>query len=72
MDKAYQLDPIYTPKEEIAFKRKDDVPSIDYLKEKREIYLNIAKDLKMNILDGSLPKDEVREKLKKKVLEMIK
>lgn len=39
--------------EEIAFKRKTDVASIDYLKERREYYLAVARTYNMIILDGT-------------------
>jgi dTMP kinase len=39
--------------EEIAFKRKNDTPSLDYLKERRQIYLDIGMEENMIILDGS-------------------
>ena len=39
--------------EEIAYKRKDDTPSIRYLKERRTMYLDVGKEYGMVILDGS-------------------
>lgn len=39
--------------EEIACQRKADIPSIDYLKERRKIYLDMAKEYGMVILDGT-------------------
>lgn len=39
--------------EEIAYQRKDDVPSIDYLIKRRKIYLEIGKKNKMILLDGT-------------------
>ena len=39
--------------EEVAYQRKDDVPSIDYLKERRKIYLDVAQSYAMTVLDGS-------------------
>ncbi len=44
--------------EEIACSRKKDIPSIDYLKDRREIYLDIGKQCNMVIMDGS--KDPVQ------------
>lgn len=38
--------------EEIAYQRKDDTPSIEYLKERRVIYLEIGKEYGAIILDG--------------------
>ena len=39
--------------EEIAYQRKNDIPSVNYLKERREMYLNIGKEYRMVILDGT-------------------
>jgi len=39
--------------ERIAFQRKDDVPSIHYLKERRKLYLDLAYELGMKVLDGA-------------------
>lgn len=45
--------------EEIAFQRKDDLPSVDYLRDRREKYLYLGKECEMIILDGSMPLEEV-------------
>ena len=51
--------------EEIAFQRKDDTPSIEYLKERRKVYLDVAKEEeRMVILDGSLPLNNLKHILK--------
>ena len=39
--------------EEIAYKRKNDTPSIRYLEERRKMYLDVGKEYEMAILDGS-------------------
>ena len=39
--------------EEVAYQRKDDIPSVDYLKKKRAVYLRMEKKYKMTIIDGS-------------------
>ena len=39
--------------EEIAFQRKNDTPSVGYLKERREFYLHLGENNKVIILDGS-------------------
>lgn len=39
--------------EEIAYHRKDDTPSLSYLKERRKMYLDIGKKYDMKILDGA-------------------
>lgn len=50
--------------EEIAHKRKDDVPSVDYLRDRRKMYLYIGNEYKMTILDGSMPLDELKYRVK--------
>ncbi len=45
--------------EEIVFARKDDIPSLDYLKEVRSIFLRVGEDSNMIILDSSKPVEEV-------------
>ena len=47
--------------EEVAFHRKSDIPSIDYLNVRRDYYLSIAKEYGMVILDGTKDKDELTE-----------
>ena len=44
---------------EIAFKRKDDIQDIAYLKERRQRYLWLAKEYGFTILDGTKSKDQV-------------
>lgn len=53
--------------EEIALQRKNDIPSLEYLQERRKIYLAIANEFKMMILDGT----EEIEKNKSLILKMI-
>ena len=55
--------------EEIAFQRKDDTPSIDYLKERRNIYLDIGKEEGMVILDGSKNLEELQYEIEKRVIQ---
>jgi dTMP kinase len=38
--------------ENIAYSRKNDVPSLDYLKERRKLYLTLAKTLRMPVVNG--------------------
>jgi dTMP kinase len=49
--------------EEIAFKRKTDVVSIDYLKERRETYLAIAHRYGMIIIDGKDPLETIESRI---------
>lgn len=51
--------------EEIAYKRKDDIPSIDYLKERRKIYLEVGEKFGMVVLDGSKSLEELRKEIQK-------
>lgn len=46
--------------EEIAFQRKNDTPSIEYLKERRMIYLDVEREEGMVVLDGSRSLDELK------------
>lgn len=39
--------------EEVAFNRKDDLPSIKYLGQRRNLYIEVAKEYGMEILDGT-------------------
>jgi len=52
---------------EIAYQRKDDVPSVDYLKERRGIYLNIGEKYGMVILDGTKKLEELQHEIEKEV-----
>ncbi|MCD6100314.1 MAG: thymidylate kinase [Candidatus Marinimicrobia bacterium] len=55
--------------EEVAFSRKDDIPDIEYLRERRHIYLALAEIFHMHILDGTKPlgvlTQEVLEKMRR-------
>ncbi len=42
-------------REEVSFERKDDIPSIRYLEERRGLYLDMARILEMEILSGESP-----------------
>ncbi len=53
--------------ENIAYQRKDDIPSLDYLIQRREIYQKIAKENKMIILDGSKSIASLEEIIQKEV-----
>ena len=54
--------------EEIAYNRKDDTPSIKYLRERREIYLDVGKEYGVVILNGSKSLKELKEEIGKEVL----
>lgn len=46
--------------EEIAFRRKSDVPSLMYLKDRRKTYLYLSEEIRAILLDGSLPLDKLK------------
>jgi len=53
--------------EEIAFQRKSDIPSIEYLRERKNLYLSIGSEFNMIILNGA----ENPENIKETVLEIL-
>lgn len=57
--------------EEIAFRRKDDIPSLEFLKSKKEMYFKILEFLKTSykfeIVDGTKP----IQSLKKEIMEVL-
>lgn len=61
---------IDTP-EDIAFNRKDDTPSIDYLLERRNIYMEIGKEYDMVILDGTSDLEELKRNTENTVVKMV-
>ncbi len=54
-------------KEDIAYKRKDDIESIRYLVERRDLYLQLAKRKRFNILEGKIDKESILFKVKKEI-----
>lgn len=58
--------------EEIAFHRKDDIPSIELLKEIRKIYLEVGKEERMIFLDGNKPKFEIQQDIVKIVWRLLR
>jgi dTMP kinase len=57
--------------EEIAYQRKDDVPSIEYLRDRRKMYLYMGEEYKMMILDGTMPLDNLKYVAKEHMGEII-
>ena len=57
--------------EKIAYQRKNDTPSMGYLKERREIYLDVGKEYEMVILDGYRDLSDLKIEIKNKVMERI-
>ena len=47
--------------EEVAFARKDDIQSIQYLEERRYLYLRLAKHWGFEVIDGTKKKEEILE-----------
>ena len=54
--------------EKTAYQRKNDTPSIGYLKERRDIYLDVGKEYEMVILNGSKSLKELRKEIRKRLL----
>jgi len=52
---------------EVAFERKDDIPSLEYLELRKNFYLNIANDYKMIVLDGCKDLTKLEEQVQKEV-----
>ena len=55
--------------EEVAYQRKDDIPSVHYLRERRKVYLNIGKACGMIVLDGSRSLTDLQSEIESKVLQ---
>ena len=53
--------------EEIAYQRKNDTPSIEYLRERRDTYLNVGNKYKMVILDGTKKLEELQCEIEKEM-----
>ena len=53
--------------EEIAYKRKKDIPSMQYLEERRKIYLTVGKQCGMTILDGTKKPGELQNEIENRV-----
>jgi len=57
--------------EEIALQRKDDTPALEYLKERRELYLYLGKKCGAIVLDGTKDLQELEGKIRDNVLERV-
>lgn len=53
--------------EELAYSRKNDIPHLDYLRDRRMRYLSICKSLGAIVLDGSKSKREVLSETMKRL-----
>lgn len=49
--------------EEVAFQRKSDIPSMEYLRKRRRLYLTILKDYNFVVLDGSKSPEWVEKQM---------
>ena len=52
---------------ESAYKRKSDIPSINFLNERQQLYLKISKKCNMVLLDGTKTKTEISNQIQKSV-----
>lgn len=55
--------------EEIAFRRKNDTPSLEYLKDRRERYLEVGREYNMMLLDGSQTLEQLKDEIEQKVFQ---
>lgn len=55
--------------EELAYQRKDDTPSIKYLKERRRMYLDVGEEYRMMVLDGSKKLEELQCEIEQRVFQ---
>lgn len=53
--------------EEIAYHRKNDIPTMNYIKSRRKIYLKIQEELKMTVLDGTKKLEELQREIEREV-----
>jgi len=57
---------------EVSFSRKDDIPSLEYLEERSEIYHKFADSLGSAVLDGTKSLEENSDRILKDILELPK
>jgi len=57
--------------ENVAFSRKDDASNIEYLIERRELYLKLADKYNWSKIDGTLPVDEIAAEIKDKAYKRL-
>lgn len=56
---------------EVAFSRKDDAPDVEYLIERRDLYLQLADKYGWVVIDGTLPIDAVASRIKDEIYRKI-
>jgi thymidylate kinase len=54
--------------EETAYKRKNDIPSLEYLRIRRELYLKLARTMNIPILDGTKKPQETHQEITETLL----
>jgi thymidylate kinase len=57
--------------EQLAYERKDDIPSLEYLRRRKELYDHVAGQYDFVVLDGSLSSEEIRAVAQSMVLEYL-
>ena len=61
--------------EDLAFQRKDDIPSVDYVRERRQLYMDMAvqsiHESKLLVVDGSQEVDRIGERIWDRVALML-
>jgi len=57
--------------ESLAYKRKDDIVSLDFLKARREVYLEMARCHEIPVLDASASPEQLHKVITEQVLRLI-
>lgn len=57
--------------EELAWERKDDVPSIEFLQKRRKVYLQLVDEYAMEVIDGSRSLAELEEGIRERVNRLL-
>lgn len=55
--------------EQVAFARKPDSDSIEFLRERRALYLHVANEYKLNVIDASQSIDDVGQTIIQRIME---
>ena len=58
--------------EQVSFQRKNDIPSIEHLTKRRELYLHIGRESGLVILDGSLDINELSKNIEDNIKTALK
>ena len=57
--------------EEVAFQRKNDIPSVSYLRARRGVYQSLAEEYRMKIVDGCMPVEQVQATIREAVSKVL-